>query len=109
MALPEDVRKLGVHTDFSPVHEVQKANLEVPESFLATLTHYSIGVTGISFVVELLKAIGQVLDHLIGRLEGQRVARLVQRIQVSHRCPFGTVKDEGHLVLFGRKPVPVTS
>ena len=49
------------------------------------------------------------LDHLVGRLKGHWVARLVQRIQVSYSRPFGTAKDEGHLVFFGRKPVPVTS
>ena len=49
------------------------------------------------------------LNHLVGRLEGYWVVCLVQRIEVSYSRPFGTPKDEGYLVLFGRKPVLVTS
>ena len=70
VALPEDVSELGVRTDFSSVRKVQKADLEVPESLLASLTHYSIGVASVGLVVQFLKVVGQVLNYLVGRLEG---------------------------------------
>ena len=109
MALPEDVSELGVRADFSSVRKVEKANLEVLESFLTSLTHYSIGVTSVGLVVQFFEAVGQVLDHLVGRLKGHWIARLVQRIKVSHSRSFGTPKDEGYFVFLCRKLVLVTS
>ena len=69
MGFSKDISKLGFHAHFHVVGKVHEVDLKVLETLCSSLLHHSIEVLSVRLLVNHLKAVCQVFNHVRDSLE----------------------------------------